>query len=572
LATVRELTCEILYSQGREEESFKYSAIGMTDEKCKELLLREQSGIYEDTIGDRFKRMYMVKQIPYSVFKFMRDTYSIYINGAKNMDGPLSILHNLNLLFLEGLRLQKPPIMHTATPATHLETCTAHMTALLLLAQKDVPTQGISHFNYHLAHFIEKVPEREYRKVIEGFIKDLSRLYIFKPHDPVYSCLNLDMNISNVKGKVIYDEAMEKHNFEEYHDTAITVAKIVLEEFSHGYDEGTWYLYPHLFFHFKREDIDKMDLEMLKLLLLISLKSGCVYIGNLDSGRNSDHEIGYASDLTRFEIPREIGLLSACCSMGISINLLSFAEKKYDWSRIESEFENILTHIHTLISWKNEQLKSRIYNNNFFILNRDWNSLRPNNYFEINKEIDDEERSSFVSLRFPSFGDLRRLMDRYTQTDDFDEKLIEFLKLAHKQINEIGKSLETSIKLGQIPSQSGAFHRFSEKSKIISEYDVYNLVFPLILHYDKRKNTFFSGRREDIFKNEVARDAKVHELLNSGCVTRIFINQDLSNLEKRRLEEILEEFRGQLQICFKAGLRLINYRSLIPALERSKLT
>ncbi len=521
--TIRYLISEVLHNNDLKKECHAFLPVGFPLENIKTYSERESPlGLHKNFVGQKFREQYFIRQIPFNTYSYFIDHPDVHFHSIENLLYPLNVLHDIRWVFLGGLEVRN----HRSSPAKHLRSALAQILGLLGFTIHDyVRTQGIHHFNYYIAPFVEKIKQKEIQNECDGFIKQLYREFISRPRDFICPSLTLDLDDTIVKNKeVIKGGTRLDFNYDQYNNLASKITLETLREYQKGYDDVNPYLYPRIFLALSKKNIKKLveNKELIDILYKTIVKSGSKSIYFV----NREKDVGYVSDMTSIQLDSSDELRGKGCILATSIINFDKNKDKFDINQIIDNTDEILDKIRDFGNWKKRKILNNIYPNNFNILGSIRYSPKQKSYFVIEKPI--------VCIKFFS---LKRIFSHYSKKEDegeIFEDVKKLMKYLYNKTEEINKISGIKLTIGQTAAGSTAVNR---------AYNRYGI------NYDR--NSLFSSIHSKEIDEKIKYDSELNNYINGGIVTRILFDKEKYNKE---------EFRNQLELCYEKDIKLVNFR------------
>jgi len=520
--TIRELIAEILYNEGLHEDSYNYENIAFPTYLINHFIEQQNPiGLHNNYIGQQFRKRYFFHKIPYNHLSYLKTNHNLHLHGLENLLSPLNILHDIRWIFLNGLETEN----HRSTPPLHLTSALSQIIGLLDFTNHDyVRTQGIHHFNYYLAPYLENKTENDIQKACESFFKSLYRLFIGRPRDFICSSMTLDFdNVPLHNYEVIKSGERLGHTYSNYYETANSINQYSLLEFTKGYDEINPYIFPKIILAISPENIKNFlnNDTIIEMLYKIIKEQGsnAIYLQN----RSTD--IAYLADLNRIRLPLEDELRSKGCIFATSLLNFETNENKLNLQNLIQQIDKVIDKLLLIGNWKKSQINEQIRTNKFQILGNSRNTPLLPSYFNA--------ENPQVCLRLFS---LKRLLKHHNiskKNGEIFQITKELLNHIYSKFEELNETSPIELCLSQTSSSSEA---------IIRSFGKY--------HLNLDKNALYESIREEDLDMKIEKERILNKYMTGGMVTRILIN-------RRNYEE--EDLKAHILKCFENDIELINF-------------
>jgi len=522
-----------------ENMAFRYLPIGWSLSYLEQRLRTTFKGEHPIPLVNRIFCNINLRRMPDELLSNIRGK-RIYFHGLAKIFEPLNINHDMRTFFQWGVRTP----LHYSRPPRHFNSALACVCSVLALCQQEVGgSQNIDHFNLLLAPFAEELKdsdyERDLRNHIDAFVSETWRLYLTRPHDPVFSSITLEFENSPIEeSNIIVEGEMKENEYSEYWENAKDIANTIIETISKKKEENDYPpIYPRVFLKVNVNTLEKdLDSQMLKALLSILKQSHPtsvpLYFVNMDSEMNKSHShVSYSCEIQRItpneaEDDQHKGVLTFA-----SLNLPRIGKEA---SSVEKTFEKTLSYIEDLVKKilyfdlkKRAYLKSRLSNQNpplpipvqpLYILARTDPTDHNHKYFDV------EHSSLHIGLvgLYDFFLEPNTSSKKNGETDyeEIVERIIEFLEQLKATIDNLSMEHGIPMYLSQTPSQSGAFYRFFDSKPL-----EYVNILPIIY---------------DDFESQLKLENKIHSFMLGGSVSRIYLPREEFPRNVDELKDILK--------------------------------
>lgn len=480
----------------------------------------------------------MMSNLPLDVQKALWRIYEkpeksgfFYLHGARQLINPLNIAHDIRIIFAEGI---KTSTTYTKRYAKHFDSALSQIIELLMFTQPDIGgTQCIEHLNYFVAPYYriakeeDKLNEFIIKNILQGFIEGLSREFVARTTDPIYSGLILDTSPKYVdRMSVVYagnehtNEKYENYN-EEAKSITETIFKICSEESMYEQHRQ----FPRIFLRTTKEEL-KSNKELLDCLFNAACKMQSVYLINMDADINKRDRMPptYFPDLSRVRRNEKREYTCPGHIQSATIYLPNFVGASNTELETPQQKEAIDIFLR-ILEWKKKKIKERINENDFFILGNNHAIMGNTPYFS--------SADPPATVRF--YG-IHRLTDKKgTETKNWM-----FIHNLQNFFSSLRKKHANFFTLAQTPMESGAITRFNYEGSLQNKSALFSpICFPL-------------REKEKIIKEQITHEGLLQKEMEGGSALRIFITPSASYDAGGFLKNLL--------ICMTKDIPLINIR------------
>lgn len=513
--TIRELIAEILYNKGTleyEKNSYYYEMIGFPLYHIRRYIQQENAaGIHSNFPGENYLKRYGYHLIEYQTLNEIKKNHHIHIHSLENYESIVSITHDIRNIFLNGINAN---LFRTHPPKNPTSAFSQILTLLDFCNYDGVRTQGIHHFNYFIAPYLEHKSKEEINSYCENFIKTMNRQFIARPRDFICSSISLDIDNKYVdEYKVIKDGKKISEKYSSFEETANKITFGILDEYkSKDYIISPYY--PKIIISFSKPEVKELLsnnglMEKIFTIIKENMQNPIIF-------HNRSNDTTILSDLTRIELePNQQKMQSVGCISATSLLNIDIEDRKSFQDPVKSHINQIIRIVRDLGLQKQQLIEEKITNNQCQILGRPRRAYNLRYLFNYEHPL--------VCMRMFNLKNIFQKLFR-DESNIFD-KVLDFISYVADEL-ETPRSSHIAPVLGQTSSSSEAISRAVQinQDNLDFEIDRYGL---------------YSSVKTKKIDSQLQNDAKLQRCVKGGMLSTIKI--DINDFSLKELNHYINK-------------------------------